>query len=102
MSSSVVSLTRTCTPPRDQELNPFSSAWTVYIPGGRKGMLYLPSSLVCAAARTPVVALTAEMVAPGITAFDVSTTRPRIVPLGSWPAALPAAHTTRAAAARAD
>ena len=46
MLSSVVSLTLTCTPLRDQGLNPLNSAVTVYSPGGRNGILYMPSWLV--------------------------------------------------------
>ena len=89
MLSSVVSLTLTCTLPRDQGLNPLSSAVTVYNPGGRNGILYIPSWLVWTVARTPVAAFAAETDAPGTDALEESTTRPRMEPRGSWAKAVP-------------
>jgi hypothetical protein len=89
MLSSVISLTLTCTLPRDHGLNPLKSAVTVYIPGGKNGILYIPSWLLWTVARTPVAAFSADTDAPGTDALEESTTRPRIEPRGSCAEAVP-------------
>jgi len=61
-------------------LNPSSSLFTVYVPGGSAGKSNRPTSLVVAVRVALVALLTTVTVTPGITAPVPSLTAPEIVP----------------------
>ena len=61
-------------------MNPDSSAWMVYLPGGTLTRRYSPRSSVTAVITRPVAWSVAVTLTPGSAAFVSSTAVPMIVP----------------------
>jgi hypothetical protein len=71
-------------PSRTMVLKPGSSYFTVYVPGGSSMKRYAPASSVTASLAPWMAGLVRLTDTPGITASEVSVTRPLMAPVVVW------------------
>ena len=81
MSTDSVAVVVTRTPSRTMVPKPWSSALTLYSPGGRAGMRYSPLASVMAEREPIRLGLVAVTLTPGSGAFWSSVTTPRRAPV---------------------